>query len=485
MKKVRTRFAPSPTGYLHIGSLRTALFNYLLAKSQNGDFILRIEDTDEKRRVADATEKLIEILQWVGLEFDEGPHKEGPFAPYIQSQRKKIYQKYIQKLLDKGAAYYCFCSPERLKKLREEQKERQTAPRYDNHCRHLSPEEVKEKLAKGEPYVIRQKMPLNGTTTVYDELRGEIKFRNADLEDQILIKSDGMPTYQFASVVDDHLMEITHVIRGEEWISSFPKNILLYQAFGWTPPKFIHMTLTLNKEGGKLSKRHGDVAVEDFRQKGYLPEALLNYAALLGWHPQDEQEIFTLPELEKKFSWKRMGKSAAIFDIEKLKWINKEHLQRKSPEEFHKLALPYYKNFPDYLKGKEKRLSELLQSRLETLGEIPEKISFLLALPEYSVDLYLNSKMKADLTTAQKVLSDLFPLLSDFDENEWTEEKLKEKIFAYIQKNQWKNGQVLWPLRIALSGQQFTPGGAFEIAFLLGKQETLRRLKAAQEKINN
>ena len=367
-RQVRLRFAPSPTGYLHIGSLRTVLFNYLIAKNLKGKLILRIEDTDQKRQVEGAMEKLIEILDWIGIKFDEGPgairgKKEdvGKHGSYTQSERLEVYKKYTKELLEKDGVYYCFCSSERLEKMRADQQAKKHPPRYDRTCRELSKEQVEKELKSGKNYVIRQKMPLEGEVVIQDELRGDIKFKAQDLEDQVLIKSNGVPTYQFANVVDDHLMEISHVVRGEEWIPSFPKNILLYKAFGWTPPKFIHMPLTLSKEGGKLSKRHGDVAVEDYKNKGYLPEALINFSVLLGWspyastgakaladkkvsgdkHPKGEQEIFTLAEAAKIFKIKDIGTSPAVFDIEKLDYINGYYIRQMDLDKLVGLCKPY------------------------------------------------------------------------------------------------------------------------------------------------
>ncbi|MBU2264204.1 glutamate--tRNA ligase, partial [Patescibacteria group bacterium] len=349
MPNIRIRFAPSPTGFLHIGSLRIALFDYLTAKSLDGKLILRVEDTDEKREVQGATESLIKILDWAGLKFDEGPHVGGNFGPYIQSQRLNIYKKYVDELLADNQAYYCFCSVERLQKMREEQQAQKQPPKYDKFCRNLSKEEIEKKIKQGESYVIRQKIPLDGEIIVYDELRGEIKFQNANLEDHILLKADGRPTYQLANAVDDHLMEISHVLRGDEWLSSFPKNILLYQAFGWQLPKFIHLPLTLNKDGGKLSKRQGDVAIEDYKTKGYLPEALLNFCVLQGWHPSasikasvdKKDEILSLEEMVKYFDYHSMGISPSVFDIEKLDYFNGYYIRQKPLEELTKLCLPF------------------------------------------------------------------------------------------------------------------------------------------------
>lgn len=480
MIKVRTRFAPSPTGFLHIGSLRTVIFCYLFAKSQGGDLILRIEDTDQKRQVKGAIENLFKILDWVGIKFDEGPNIGGEYGPYIQTERLRIYQEQIKKLIDKGEAYCCFCSEERLKKLRDKQTEEKKATKYDNHCRDLSAAEIDKKIKNGEKFVVRQKMPLSGTTKVYDELRGEIEFSNKDLEDQVLIKSNGVPTYQFASIVDDHLMEISHIIRAEEWIPSFPKNILLYNSFGWKPPKFIHIPLTLSKDGGKLSKRRGDVAVEDYKKNGYLPEALINFSALLGWHPKNNKEIFTLEELEKEFSLAGMGVSSAIFDLEKLRWINGEHIRRKTLDEFHKLASPYYKGISKKLDLME--ISKILRNRVDVLGAIPEMISFFEKLPDYNSELFENKKMKTDQKIAIEVLRKSISVFENI--KEWDEENIKEKLFNFIEEEKLKKGQALWPIRITLSGRQFTPGGAIEIANILGKDEVLKRIKFGIKKLN-
>lgn len=440
---------------------------------------MRIEDTDQKRQVEGAIENLIAIIDWLGLNFDEGPGVGGKYGPYIQTERMEIYNKHLKELLDKKEAYYCFCSEERLAKLRERQIENKQATRYDNHCRNLTEEEVREKLDKGEKYVIRQKMPFEGKTICLDEIRGEIEFDNKELDDQVLIKSDGIPTYQFANVVDDYEMKITHVLRGAEWIPSLPKNILLYQSFGWEPPKYIHIPLTLNKEGGKLSKRHGDVSVESYKEKGYLPEALINFSALLGWHPEDDKEIFSLDELIKEFSLERMGVSAAVFDIQKLRWLNGEHIRLKSLEDFHKMAAPYYKNIKKDLDLME--ISKILHSRVEVLGEISEMIDFFEELPNYDTKLFENEKMKVDKELAKDVLKKSVDVFAGIEK--WSEEGIKEKLLEFVQNLGLKNGQILWPVRIALSGKQFTPGGAFEIANILGRDEVIRRIKMSINKL--
>lgn len=474
--KPRLRFAPSPTGFLHIGSLRAALFGYLLAKSQDGAFILRIEDTDQKREVAGATDSLINLLGKVGIEFDEGPHRGGEYGPYIQSERQTIYKKYSDQLLAEGKVYRCFCSPERLSEMRAAQEEKKEAPRYDRRCRHLEEKEVQAKITAGESFVIRQKMPLDGEVKVYDELRGEITFQAADLDDQVLIKSDGIPTYQFANVIDDHLMEISQVTRGDEWLGSFPKNILLYEAFGWTPPQFIHMPLILNKTGGgKLSKRKGDVFVEDFLNKGYLPEALINFSVLLGWHPKSDQEIWSLEELKKEFSLDGMGASPAIFDTDKLDYYNSYYIRQMPLGELTALCLPYLekdgRNIGD--KDKIKQFVALAQDRLKTLSEITEATAFLFELPKYAPELLCWKALT--LESAKENLERLKAELEKISSEEWNKENLEKVILNWIKEVGGKNGDYLWPMRVALTGLKNSPG-PFEIAGALGKEESLRRI---------
>lgn len=480
-KKIRLRFAPSPTGFLHIGNLRTALFTYLLAKSQGGDFILRIEDTDEKREVKGALESLLKILSWLGINFDEGPHLGGAYGPYIQSQRLDIYKEYTQKLLDKGEAYYCFCSEERLAEMRDQQQKRKEAPRYDGHCRNLSPAEVEAKIKEGWPYVIRQKMPLNTCVEVYDELRGKIVFNSNDLDDQVLIKSNGVPTYQFASVVDDHLMEISHVSRGDEWISSFPKNALLYKSFGWTAPKFIHLPLILNKGGGKLSKRQGDVFVEDYKEKGYLPEALINFCALIGWHPKDDQEILSLEEIIEKFSIAGIGASPAVFDIEKLDFYNAYYIRQKSISELVDLCRPYLEK--DKLIDEKtdpaliEKVISVSQERLKKLSDISD-LSFYLFQDEIEYEKDLLIWKSLSLEEVKNNLKELFDILAEVKEEDWQQEFLENLIISYLKENNKKNGDYLWPLRVALSGQKNSPS-PFELAWVLGKEKSLARIKKA------
>jgi nondiscriminating glutamyl-tRNA synthetase len=496
MNNIRTRFAPSPTGYLHIGSLRTVLFDYLLAKTKGGKLILRIEDTDRKRYVEGAIEKMIEILDWVGLKFDEGPHAGGDLGPYIQSERLEIYQKYLKELLDKKEAYYCFCTEERLATMRTEQQANKMAPRYDRHCRDLSEKEVAEKLQAGEKYVIRQKMPLSGEVVVHDELRGDIKFKAEDLDDQVLIKSDGIPTYHFALIIDDHLMQITDVIRGEEWIPSFPKNILLYRAFVWEPPRFYHMPLSLNKGGGKLSKRQGDVAVEDYKAKGYLPEALINFCALQGWHPKDDKEIFSLSELEQEFKIEDMGTSPAVFDLEKLDYYNGYYIRKKDINELTDLCIPFlieanlikqFQNSKFKIQNSDdvigldfiKNIVGLEQERLKKLSEIGELTKFFFVEPEYEKELLIWKSLAPD--EIKNNLRSMAEFLNKIDETGWDKENLENTTINYLKNNNLKVGDYLWPMRVALSGQKASPG-PFEIAEILGKNKTLDRLKTAINK---
>jgi glutamyl-tRNA synthetase len=489
MTKVRTRFAPSPTGYLHMGSLRTVLFGYLIAKteSKDGKFILRIEDTDQKRKVEGAIEEIIKILDWIGIKFDEGPHINGDYGPYIQTQRLDIYNKYIGELLDKGEAYHCFCTSDRLEKMRADQQAQKLPPRYDRACRDLNKEEVSQKIKNGESHVIRQKMPLDGEVVVHDELRGDIKFKAAELEDHVLIKSDNIPTYQFASVIDDHLMEISHVLRGEEWIPSFPKNVLLYKNFGWEIPKFIHMSLTMNKGGGKLSKRQGDVSVEDFKAKGYLPEALINFNAMLGWHPKDEKEFFTLEELIKTFDYRDMGISAAAFDIEKLDYLNGYYIRQKSVEELTQLCVPYLENNLRQTKSEHKKellfISKVVaveQERLKQLSEIGELTEFFF-FDVLNYDKNMLAWKKMSVADAQSNLVKMRDILADIKEDNWNKEYLEKTIIDYLKNNNLKIGEYLWPMRVALTGREASPG-PFEVAEILGLKETAKRIDRA---INN
>lgn len=477
--KIKLRFAPSPTGFLHIGNLRSALFGYFLAKSQGGSFSLRIEDTDQKREVEGAVESLIKILSWIGVDFDEGPHVGGSFGPYIQTERLDIYKKYVDELLAKGEAYHCFCSEERLEEMRNAQQENKEAPRYDRHCRDLSPAEVQEKISKGEPYVIRQKMPIGVCVEVVDELRGKIIFNSNDLDDQVLIKSNGIPTYQFASVVDDHLMEISHVTRGDEWLASFPKNALLYKSFGWEMPKFIHLPLILNKGGGKLSKRQGDVFVEDYKTKGYLPEAIINFCALLGWHPKDDQEILSMDEIIEKFDISGMGSSPAIFDLEKLDYLNGHYIRQKNVSDLTKMCLPYLQA-ENLINDKTdlslvERVVSISQDRLKKLSDISE-LSFYLFQDELKYESELLIWKTLSLEDVKNNLKEILEVLENVSEADWTKKKLENIVISYLKANDKKNGDYLWPLRVALSGQK-NSSSPFELAWALGKEKSVMRIK--------
>jgi glutamyl-tRNA synthetase len=474
-KKVRTRFAPSPTGYMHVGNLRTALYAYLIAKHDNGDFILRIEDTDQVRFVEGALDIIYNTLKVTGLKHDEGPDLGGPVGPYIQSERTHIYIEYAKELVQKGEAYYCFCTKERLDMLRTNAEALKRPFRYDKHCLSLAEDEIKSKLASDTPYVIRQKNPNTGTTTFNDEIYGSITVDNSELDDMILIKSDGFPTYNFANVVDDHLMGITHVVRGSEYLSSSPKYNRLYEAFGWEIPIYVHCPPIMKDAQHKLSKRNGDASYEDLIAKGYLKDAVLNFIALLGWNPGNEQELFTLQELIEIFNYKNINKSPAIFDETKLKWMNGEYIKKLSLDEFHSLALPYYKmaikKELDF-----KKLSELMQTRTEVLSEIPENVDFFEELPEYSKDMYVHKKMKTNFENSLETLQKILPKLEALAE--WSFESVKNACMGLVEELGVKNGIVLWPIRTALSGKQFTPGGAFEIAEILGREESLKRIAA-------
>jgi len=478
-KKVRTRFAPSPTGYMHIGNLRTALYAYLIAKKNGGDFILRIEDTDQTRYVEGAVELIYRTLKRTGLLWDEGPDVGGPCGPYIQSQRMGMFREYAQKLIDSGHAYYCFCDKERLEEVRKIQEASRIPPMYDRHCRNLSPEEVKAKLDAGVPYVIRQKIPLEGTTTFHDELYGDITVENSTLDDQILIKADGMPTYNFANVVDDHTMGITHVVRGNEYLSSTPKYNLLYEAFGWEPPVYIHVEHIMKNSKEKLSKRNGDASFEDLIEKGFLTEAVLNYIALLGWSPKGENEIFSLDELIKEFDISGLSKSPAIFDPVKLRAINAEYIRRLAPEKFLEYAEPYIRQSVKREDVNIRIIAETLQPRTEIFTEIPEQVDFIDALPEYSTELYRNKKMKTDEATSLIALKEVLPVMQALDD--WSIDGIHAKLFELVEKLGVKNGYVLWPVRVALSGKERTPGGAIEIAAILGKEESLKRINKGIE----
>ncbi len=482
-QEVRTRFAPSPTGYMHVGNLRTALYAFLLAKSQNGKFILRIEDTDQERYVEEAVDIIYDTLKQTGLVWDEGPDIGGNYGPYIQSQRMSMYKDYALKLIDSGHAYYCFCDKERLEELKAVQKMAGITPGYDGHCRNLSKEEIEQKLKSGVSYVIRQKMPTEGKTTFSDLVFGEIEVENKELDDQILIKADGMPTYNFANVIDDHTMNITHVIRGSEYLSSTPKYNLLYQAFGWTPPIYIHCSPVMKNLKEKLSKRNGDASYQDLIKKGYLSEAIINYISLLGWSPKNDQEIFNLDELIKYFSIDGISKSPSIFDIEKLNYINGEYLRKMPLDAFHEVALPWIKQTVKKLDVDFKLISKVLQIRTEILNQIPEQVDFIDELPEYDLELFVNKKMKTTKESALDILQKVLPELEKT--KDYSVENLHDILISFAKELQVKNGCLLWPIRVAVSGKQFTPGGAIELCAILKKQEVISRINKAVDLLRN
>lgn len=476
---VRTRFAPSPTGYMHIGNLRTALYTYLIAKKQNGKFILRIEDTDTERYVDGAVDVIFDVLKNTGLNYDEGPNIGGNFGPYVQSERKHLYEEYAEKLVESGHAYYCFCTDERLSKLREEATKNNTVFKYDKHCLHLEKSEIEKNIKNGLPYVIRQNNPVDGTTTFKDILYGEITVPNFELEDMILLKSDKMPTYNFANVIDDHLMEITHIVRGKEYLSSAPKYQRLYEAFNWKVPTYIHCPHIMKNESEKLSKRNGDASYDDLIEKGYLSEAIVNYIALLGWSPDSNEEFFTLDELIKNFDYNNISKSSSIFDIKKLTWMNSEYIKRMDKNKFHKIAESYYSNLPDQID--KILLSEMLQNRIEIFTQIPEIIEFLIEIPNYDLSIFEHKKMKTSIESSKKVLTEVLPIFENI--SDYSIPNLNSEIEKYITSNSYKNGFVLWPIRCALSGKTSSPGGASELAYLFQKDETIKRLKIAIEKL--
>ena len=472
--QVRTRFAPSPTGFLHLGGLRSALYGYLFARKNNGSFILRIEDTDQERYVEGATQVIYDTLRDCGMNWDEGPDVGGDYGPYIQSERKNLYLPYAKQLVESGHAYYCFCTKEELEERRQAAEARGEVLKYDKHCLHLSKEEVQAKLDAGIPYVIRQNAPVTGETSYHDEVFGDMTFPNDSLDDMVLIKQDGMPTYNFANVIDDHLMGITHVMRGMEYLSSTPKYNLLYEAFGWEIPKYIHMPPVMRDEHHKLSKRDGDAYYSDFIAKGYLSEAIINYLALVGWNPGTDQEFFSMDELIEAFDVHRINKAPGIFDVNKLTWFNAEYIRRLSPERYLELVTPW---FDKVLAGKNinyARLAQLMQERTEIFNQVPDMVAFLAELPDYDISLYTHKKMKTDAVVSKANLEMVRPVLEGI--TGWTEQNIHDAVMAAIAEAGLKNGAVLWPLRIAISGQANTPGGAFEIAGLLGKEETLRRL---------
>ena len=477
---VRTRFAPSPTGYMHLGNLRSALYTYLYAKKHNGEFILRIEDTDQSRYVEGAVDVIYNTLRDIGMLWDEGPDVGGAYGPYVQSERKAMYKPYAEQLVKAGKAYYCFCTNEELDARREESSQKGEVWKYDKHCLHLSPEEVQRRIQAGEPHVIRQNVPLTGEASFDDVLYGHIAVDCAELDDMVLIKADGMPTYNFANVIDDHTMAISHVMRGNEYLASTPKYNLLYEAFGWEKPVYIHMTPIMRDQTHKLSKRDGDAYYEDYLKKGYLKEAIVNYVALLGWNPGDEREFFTLDELKEAFDVTGMSKSPAIFDVNKLTWMNAEYVRKLTPEEFTRHALPYYEQAGVANMDKD-ILCRILQPRTEIFTQIPEVVDFLTALPDYDAELFTNKKSKTDSVVSAEVLDFVIPALTALPQ--WTEEALHETLLGMAEAREMKNGTLLWPVRISLAGKLVTPGGAIEIATLLGREESLRRLNLGRSKL--
>ena len=480
--KFRTRFAPSPTGYMHVGNLRTALYAYLLTKSQGGDFILRIEDTDQGRYVDGAVDIIYNTLKETGLLWDEGPDVGGNYGPYVQTDRRPLYKEYAEKLVEMGKAYYCFCDEDRLNEVRALCEAKKIPPKYDRHCLSLSKEEIQAKIDAGVPYVIRQLMPDEGTTSFDDAVFGTITVENSTLDDMVLLKSDGLPTYNFANVVDDHLMGITHVIRGNEYLSSTPKYNLLYEAFGWEIPTYIHCSPVMRDHTHKLSKRDGDASYEDFIKKGYLKEAVINYIALLGWSPQGEQEKFTLDELVKAFNVSGISKSPAIFDEAKLAWLNGEYIRELSLDAFHEKALPFYEGIITNPAIDTKKISELLQKRCEKLSDIPEQVDFFDNLPEYDIELYTHKKMKTNAENSKVALEAIKAKLETVED--FSFESLHDNLMALVEEMGVKNGQVLYPLRVAVSGKSFTPGGGVELASILGKEETIKRIEKGIEKLS-
>ncbi|MCR4588528.1 MAG: glutamate--tRNA ligase [Lachnospiraceae bacterium] len=481
--KIRTRFAPSPTGRMHVGNLRTALYEYLIAKHEGGDFILRIEDTDQERLVEGAVDIIYRTLEETGLKHDEGPDKDKGFGPYVQSERQAsgIYLKYAKELIDKGEAYYCFCDKERLASLTRVVDGKEISV-YDKHCLHLSKEEVQAKLDAGMPYVIRQNNPTEGTTTFVDEIYGDITVNNDELDDMILIKSDGYPTYNFANVVDDHLMGITHVVRGNEYLSSSPKYNRLYDAFGWEVPKYVHVPLITDEEHHKLSKRSGHSSFEDLIEQGFLTEAVVNFVALLGWSPADNNEIFSLEELVKEFDYHRINKSPAVFDFKKLRWMNGEYIKKLPFDVFYEKAEPYLKEAVGT--GKDlKKIAQMVQTRIEVFPDIPELVDFFKVLPEYDTAMYEHKKMKTTKESSLATLNDLLPILEAQDD--YSNDALYQRLTEYVAEKGLKNGFVLWPIRTAVSGKQMTPAGATEIMEILGKEESLKRIRKGIELLSN
>ncbi len=481
MTKIRTRYAPSPTGRMHVGNLRTALYAYLIAKHEGGDFLLRIEDTDQERYVEGATEIIYKTLEETGLIHDEGPDKDGGYGPYVQSERQKegLYLKYAKELIDKKQAYYCFCTPERLNSLRSNVNGEEIM-KYDKHCLSLTEEEIKRNLESGIPYVIRQNNPATGTTTFHDDIYGDITVDNSELDDMVLIKSDGYPTYNFANVVDDHLMGITHVVRGNEYLSSSPKYNRLYEAFGWEIPTYVHCPLITNEEHKKLSKRSGHSSFEDLIEQGYVAEAIVNFVALLGWSPEDDREIFSLKELVEAFDYKHISKSPAVFDMVKLSWMNGEYLKKMDEEAFFKLAKPYI----DKVITKPldiRKIANMVKTRIEVLPQIADHIDFFEELPQYDISMYTHKKMKTDSENSLELLKEVLPILETTDD--YSNDNLFGILSAFGKEHEYKTGFIMWPIRTALSGKQMTPAGATEIMEILGKDESIKRIKIGIDKL--
>ena len=483
MKKVRTRFAPSPTGRMHVGNLRTALYAYLIAKHEGGDFMLRIEDTDQERYVEGALDIIYRTLEKTGLVHDEGPDKDGGVGPYVQSERQAsgIYMKYAKQLIEQGDAYYCFCDKERLESLKTSVSEDGTQiVNYDKHCLHLSKEEIEANLAAGKPYVVRINMPTEGTTTFHDEIYGDITVPNEELDDMILIKSDGYPTYNFANVIDDHLMNITHVVRGNEYLSSAPKYNRLYEAFGWEVPVYVHCPLITDENHKKLSKRCGHSSYEDLLDQGFVSEAIVNYVALLGWCPEGNQEIFSLEELVKEFDYHNMSKSPAVFDIQKLKWMNGEYIKAMDFDSFYEKAEPYIREV--ITKDLDlKKIAAMVKTRIEVFPDIKDHVDFFEKVPEYETSMYVHKKMKTNEETSLQVLREVQPLLEA--QEDFSNDALFEALVAFGKEHGYKTGYIMWPIRTALSGKQTTPAGATEILEILGKEESIKRIHAAIEKL--
>ncbi len=482
MNKVRTRYAPSPTGRMHVGNLRTALYAYLIAKHEGGDFLLRIEDTDQERFVEGATEIIYRTLEKTGLIHDEGPDKDGGVGPYVQSQRQAagIYLEYAKKLVEKGEAYYCFCTQERLNSLKKTVNGEEIMT-YDKHCLHLTQEEIQANLDAGIPYVIRQNNPTEGTTTFHDEIYGDITVDNSELDDMVLIKSDGYPTYNFANVVDDHLMGITHVVRGNEYLSSSPKYNRLYDAFGWEVPVYVHCPLITNEEHKKLSKRSGHSSYEDLIEQGFVSEAVVNYVALLGWSPEDNREIFSLEELVEAFDYRHMSKSPAVFDVTKLRWMNGEYLKAMDPDRFYEMAEPYIRKV--IKKDLDlRKIAAMVKTRIEVFPDIADHIDFFESMPEYDPQMYVHKKMKTTRETSLQVLQEVLPLLEK--QEDYSNDALYETLAKYVSDKGCKTGTVMWPIRTAVSGRQMTPAGATEIMEVLGKQESLERIRRGIQLLN-